>query len=317
MTRRALLALLLWLGLSGTALAVCEGGGIGGTGVSSDGGMGGTGRPADPTPLGLIGVISGFGSICVNGVEVEYDAATPISAAGAPASAASLALGQVVLVQATGTAQSARAHSIRILEAAVGPVSTFDPAAGVLQVGAQRVLIEPTTVLAGLARADLAARPAVRVAGLWRTDGTIAATRVERASADTQARAANADWPDPGGARVIVEGYVRSLEGSRVNVGGLNFEAGERERAALRTDERVRVTARVEGDRRIVERAERPREMLPERRERGDQGDSERGNRGPDRRGSDRPPERPERVDRPDRGERPDRAERPDRSGRH
>src|SRR2546422_4023925 len=52
--------------------------GIGGTGIGKDGsgGIGGT---------GIVGVITGFASICVNGVEVHYDASPPVSADGRPA----------------------------------------------------------------------------------------------------------------------------------------------------------------------------------------------------------------------------------------
>ena len=58
--------------------------GIGGTGAA-EGGIGGT---------GLIGVITGFASICVNGVEVFYDASTPVSADGLSMSLSTLAVGE-------------------------------------------------------------------------------------------------------------------------------------------------------------------------------------------------------------------------------
>ena len=85
--------------------------GIGGTGAA-EGGIGGT---------GLIGVITGFASICVNGVEVHYDTGTPVSADGLPMSLDHLAVGQVVAVQAIGEGDQLSARSISIMRAAVGP----------------------------------------------------------------------------------------------------------------------------------------------------------------------------------------------------
>ena len=54
-------------GIGGTG-AVAARPGLGGTGIS-EGGIGGT---------GIVGVITGFASICVNGVEVQFDASTPV-----------------------------------------------------------------------------------------------------------------------------------------------------------------------------------------------------------------------------------------------
>ena len=71
-------------------------GGIGGTGVTAHGekGLGGTGIIAgDPGTgggiggTGIVGVISGFASICVNDVEVHFDANTPVLDNGKPVSA--------------------------------------------------------------------------------------------------------------------------------------------------------------------------------------------------------------------------------------
>ena len=77
-------------------------GGIGGTGVpvAEDGGVGGTGAPvADGT--GIVGTITGFASICVNGLEVFYDENTPTNANGEPLGTGGLAIGQVVAIRIT------------------------------------------------------------------------------------------------------------------------------------------------------------------------------------------------------------------------
>ncbi|UUZ77687.1 DUF5666 domain-containing protein [Polaromonas sp. P1(28)-13] len=75
---------------------------LGGTGIS-EGGIGGT---------GIVGVITGFASICVNGVEVHFDAGTPVSDNGQPGSARQLAVGQVVAVRAAGAGAEVSARNI-------------------------------------------------------------------------------------------------------------------------------------------------------------------------------------------------------------
>ena len=68
--------------------------GIGGTGATAaEDGIGGT---------GVVGTITGFGSICVNGIEIHYDAQTPVVTDGKRIRSESLAIGQVVAVAAVG-----------------------------------------------------------------------------------------------------------------------------------------------------------------------------------------------------------------------
>ena len=63
-------------------------------------------------------MITGFASICVNGIELHYDAATLISLNGAPGQAGALAVGKVVMVQAAERHRRAQARS-HIVDAAV------------------------------------------------------------------------------------------------------------------------------------------------------------------------------------------------------
>lgn len=320
MTRLVLLLIAL-LAAAG-ARAACEPGGMGGTGMRGDGGIGGTGIRAEGD-VGIIGIITGFGSICVNGVEVEYDAATPISSDGAPAAASALALGQLVAVRAVGSGAQARAREIRILDALVGRAEAVDPAAGEFQVGNQRVRLAASTVLEpNVSLAELAGR-SVRVSGLWRADGSLAATRIQRAPPDAAPRVGARDWPDLGAPQLIVEGYVAEVRPGAVRIGGLRFDAEARLAAGLKADRLVRASGRVERDGRPrLERVEFERVERPERSERDGRGEG-RGrverperddNRGPGR------ADRPERIERPDRSgglERPERIERLDRSGPH
>src|SRR3954464_9621560 len=146
----------LCVAFAGSSAAACsDPGGIGGTGVDP-GGIGGTGQRA-AAEIGVLGVITGFSSICVNGIEVHYDSGTPVAFNGDLSSAKALGIGQVVSVLAIGAGTQARAQGIDIVDAAVGPVTAVENA-GALQVNKEKVRIEPSTVLGpGLDRARLPA----------------------------------------------------------------------------------------------------------------------------------------------------------------
>jgi hypothetical protein len=362
-----LLLVLLGVAAAGPVAAACSmpggiggtgataDGGVGGTGVNSDGGIGGTGLRAD-TDLSVIGVVTGFGSICVNGVEVHYDASTPVTHDGAPSSARALAVGHVVALHAFGNSAEARARSIDVRSAAVGRVTAIERSSNSLNVLGQTVRVEPwTTVgpgLAGPTLADVGLGEPLRVSGLRRADGTIVATRIERAPSARESPGAPAETTRLEQGAFIVQGYVAGAPArGEVRVGGLPFRVPERIAAQLTSDRLVRLSGRTEsGGSRIVERADilsapldpRPERTLVRDGGRSDGGgdnrrgrdsgsrENERDNSGPgsgsDRGGADRldnsGPGRggADRVERPERGggsNRPERPERSERSGRH
>jgi len=316
----------------GTGATGVEPGGTGGTGVDP-GGIGGTGQRAE-AEIGVLGVITGFGSICVNGIEVHYDAGTPVAFNGDLSSAKALGIGQVVSVLAVGAGRQARATWIDIVDSAVGPVTAVESAGTLLEVNKQRVRIEPSTVLgAGLERAQLASAQVgdtLRVSGLRNADGTIVATRVETAAPATRALAADA--ADPSLGRFVVEGYVSDTAPQAVRVGPTRFSVAPDTAAQLSRGQLVRLWGRSEGGNRIVERADflsGPFDVRPQRTLRMEPlgtrpGDDRRGGGDGDRSGRDSGDrsgpgggDRPERVDRsgPGGGDRPERVERIDRSG--
>ena len=334
---------------SGAAAPACDPGGIGGTGIDP-GGIGGTGQRAD-AEVGVLGVITGFASVCVNGIEVHFDANTPVALNGDPASAKALGVGQLVSVLAVGTGTQARAQWIDVVDATVGPVTAVESAGTLLQVNKQRVRIDSSTVLGpGLGRTELAAAQVgdtLRVSGLRSADGTIVATRVETAPQGTRALAAEA--ADPGLGRFLVEGYVADAAAQELRVGPTRFRVAPEVASQLARGQLVRLSGRSEGGNRIVERADflsGPFDVRPQRtlrmeplgprsgddrrgsgegdrsgRDSGDRsgrdgGDVDRSGRG----GGDRfersgPSDRPERVERSGSGG-GDRPERLDRSGR-
>ncbi|GLZ88065.1 hypothetical protein Pres01_41160 [Metapseudomonas resinovorans] len=258
-------------GMGGTGAVAT--GGIGGTGApiapADHGGIGGTGAPADEGGIGgtgIVGTITGFGSICVNGVEVHYDSKVPLSENGVPASTGQLAIGQVVAVEAHASARGLVARNIAILHAYEGPVTAVASANAPLRVMGQPVRIAgDARVTSGLRVGD-----AVRVSGLRNATGEVVASRIDRAPKLAQASAIGAierpgelqglaltnkrlapnvevlvrgNWNgrqldvvqsrvDPGlpfegrVRNVVVEGLVHRQHGDRVELGGFTVQLG-------------------------------------------------------------------------------------------
>jgi hypothetical protein len=151
--------------------------GIGGTGappaqLTADRGIGGT---------GIVGIVTGFASICVDGLEVRFDKTVPVSINGIAATARQLRAGQLVVIQANGqeTARHAidQASTIEVRSEVSGPIEAVDTSAGVLRVAGQRVMVTPSTWIAGrFGRGNW-----TTVSGLRQADGTIVASRLDRA----------------------------------------------------------------------------------------------------------------------------------------
>jgi hypothetical protein len=184
-------------GAPATAVAAHPGG-IGGTGqVAQRPGLGGTGQVADSGlgGTGIVGVVTGFGSICVNGLKVEYAPETPLQRAGQPVPHSTLAVGQVVALQAVEQGPRLQAGRIAVLDAAVGPLGAVDPATGRFT-----VLGEAATALVPADLASLKPGQWVRVSGQRLASGEIRATRVQATPpgnawvAGTLSRTATGDW---------------------------------------------------------------------------------------------------------------------------
>lgn len=110
-----------------------DGSGTGGTGHGDGSGNGGTGQQARTDGdssgaggTGVVGEITGFGSICVNELEIHYDAKTPVSVNGQASRADQLAVGQVVAVRAEGKGASLRAKDIQVRHTLVGRVEAVN-----------------------------------------------------------------------------------------------------------------------------------------------------------------------------------------------
>ena len=173
-------------------------GGIGGTGVESDDGrgIGGTGVMADDGRgiggTGIVGTITGFGSIFVNGFEIEVPTDLQIAIKEDRQAADALRLGQVVEVEAEGEGDSLTARSIAVRHETGGPIEAIDPQGGRMIVLGQLVEVPSGTVFSGDADdgglASLRPGEHVDISGLRRDDGAIVASRIDRLAGPQAAR---------------------------------------------------------------------------------------------------------------------------------
>lgn len=151
-------------GIGGTGIQTPQSG-IGGTGIQAENGLGGT---------GVIGVITGFASICVNGLEVHFYNDTPVDLDGKKISSQDLAVGHVVAVQAYGKGQSLVAHNIHAYHQITGPITALNAPKGKLSVMGQSVTINAAQ-LKGMQIGQW-----VDVSGLRKADGSVIASRIDQ-----------------------------------------------------------------------------------------------------------------------------------------
>jgi hypothetical protein len=202
------------IGGTGAPAAKSDPGGIGGTGqvagkpVFGEGGIGGT---------GIVGVVTGFASICVNGVEVQYDATTPVWDNGQAGSLRQLAVGQIVSVTALGGGAQPKARGIAMIHALVGPVDAIDTATGRLQVMGQKVVAIERGDAATLRAGDW-----VRVSGLRLATGEIAASRIQALPGRTAATPAQVRGPV-----TAMQGNTWKVGDTPVDMGSLTFTAAK------------------------------------------------------------------------------------------
>lgn len=178
-------------------------GGIEGRNHWAQGGSDGTGKmPGGSGGTGIMGTITAFGSICVNGLEIDFDSSTTLRHNAIPVHLSALALGQVVAIDANGPESRLTARHILILDALQGPVTRLDPRHGVLYVMDQPIIINDTTRPNGpVTLGALQLNNLVRVSGFRDVDGIVHATRLEPVShlkehsaVGTLQRAASGAW---------------------------------------------------------------------------------------------------------------------------
>ena len=155
------LSMAVAVALISSCMSSGSGGGITGTGI-------------------VIGSISGFGSIFVNGIEFDVSRAG-VTIDGTSATDTDLRLGMVVQVRGTVDAATATgvASSVEFDHDLRGPVEAVDVSASTIVVLGQVVLVSSTTVFDGVTLATLVPGDVVEVSGFIDADANIRATRVE------------------------------------------------------------------------------------------------------------------------------------------
>ena len=165
--------------------------GIGGTGQpgGKSPGIGGTGQVAGGPPgiggTGIVGTVTGFGSILVNGFEVDYAPDLPITFKDRTVRPDALRIGQVVAIEAQGSGNRLRASRLAIRHEVAGPIERIDPARRMAVVFGQRIDIPEGVISAGngsraMKIGGLGVGDHIDVSGLRRADGVIAASRIDK-----------------------------------------------------------------------------------------------------------------------------------------
>lgn len=127
------------------------------------------------------GVITGFGSVFVNGVEFNT-ARTSVSINGVSGKESELKVGMVVKVDGTinGDGRSGNATSINFSAEAEGPISDINLATNTLTVLGQTISIDGNTIFEGATGlSDLAVGDYIEVSGFRNASG-IVASRIEK-----------------------------------------------------------------------------------------------------------------------------------------
>lgn len=209
-------------GIGGTG-SLANKAGIGGTG-HSDGGIGGT---------GIVGTITGFGSIWVNGLEVDYDAKTKLLNNESTANANELAVGQIVVVEASGDDKRLKADKITVIHAVDGEISSIDAGQNKLTVLGQSVNRTAQTVVQDRQTQQSAIQlkqgEHVKVSGLRMANGQIVASRIDRTG---------------GTAESGVVGPITAMDGDTIQIYDLKIRT--KERTGFKVGQEILAKGRVE-----------------------------------------------------------------------
>ncbi len=185
------------------------------------GGGGGSGATASGSSVVSTGVITGFGSVHVNGVRFETSGAA-FTVDDEPGSQDDLSVGDVVKIRGTVDDDGETGTATEVIgdDAAEGPVTALDLLAGTLVVAGQSVITDADTSfddnIPGASLAGLVIGDFVEVAGFFDATGAVRATRIEKKAA---------------GSTVEVHGVVADLDtvNRRFRINALNIDYGAAE----------------------------------------------------------------------------------------
>ncbi|MGD8484793.1 MAG: DUF5666 domain-containing protein [Thioalkalispiraceae bacterium] len=158
---------------------------IAGLGLAACGGGGGSSTASTPTNNTSVGVITGFGSVYVNGCEYETDSAS-ITVEGQSGSEDDLSVGDVVEVSGPANCTRASASSIKYADELEGVVDSNAVSGGIgtMIVMGQNITVNDMTIFeddtASIASVDdIATGHVVEISGFGIGSGDIVATRIE------------------------------------------------------------------------------------------------------------------------------------------
>lgn len=149
------------------------------------GGIGGT---------GIVGTLTDFGSLIVNGLRVVVPDGLSVETALGPIDQQNLAIGHSLTVEADETGGTLTARRVAIAHPVIGPIQTIAPGDRMISVAGVRVRVQPEMI------ADRIVGETVAVSGAWRRDEVVASRLdfVQAASAayvaGTVRQAANGMW---------------------------------------------------------------------------------------------------------------------------
>jgi hypothetical protein len=203
-------------GVGGTG----NGTGIGGTGIDTD--VGGTGVQAASGAssgvggTGIVGIITGFASVCVNGLEVHYDDKTKVDVDGQSSAINALDIGQLVAIESFNKGNILKAERISVSHIMVGKIEQINYSQNTMQILGQTVRYGSNTVGYG----DFKVDQTVKVSGLQASNNNVYALRVDLAPANTPSSVVGLVSPtgDINGVRVV--GDNRVSVGKNVQVSG-------------------------------------------------------------------------------------------------
>lgn len=178
MKQQTLLALMIAGVITG-----CGGAGKTTSSLSTQDNTSGTGTvAAAPTTSVAQGMVTGFGSVIVNGTHYDVSAA-PISFDGESAVESDLEVGQMVTITATGDADKTghvKATKVAGETQVRGAITSLDLTAGSLVVLGQTISFTADTFFRdGVTAADLAVGVFVAISSKTNADGSITATRID------------------------------------------------------------------------------------------------------------------------------------------
>lgn len=176
--------------------------GLGGTGMLANTGSGQTGSGLGGT--GIIGEITGFGSIFVNGIEVEYDSSTPFTIDGETAEPQQLNIGDIVEILTMDARKHTEAQIINLRHEIIGAVESVEPHTYSFNINGQ-------SIIQSIGKSKLPeVGTTVAVAGFRLDDKTILSTRISPAEKGQVLLRSRTDLPfDKEAKRWLIQTHIQ------------------------------------------------------------------------------------------------------------